>query len=73
LKTLARVLASQSFAVAAEVSIRGHKPASDILEQAKELAPFVDAVQVAENPEQRRQISPVAQGAGLRRETYSKS
>jgi len=68
LKTLAQVLASQSFAVTAEMSIRGHTPASEILEQAKKLAPLVDGVQVAENPEQRRQISPVAVAALLLRE-----
>ena len=68
LKTFAQALASQSFTVTAELSLRGHMPASEILQQAKELAPFVDALQVAENPQQRGQMSPVALAALLLRE-----
>jgi len=68
LKTFAQALASQSFTVTAELSLRGHMPASEILQQAKELTPFVDALQVAENPQQRGQMSPVALAALLLRE-----
>jgi len=68
LKTFAQALASQSFTVTAELSLRGHMPASEILQQAKELAPVVDALQVAENPQQRGQMSPIVMAALLLRE-----
>jgi len=68
LKTFAQALASQTFTVTAEMSLRGHMPASEILQQAKELTPFVDALQVAESPQQRGQMSPVAMAALLLRE-----
>jgi 5,10-methylenetetrahydrofolate reductase len=68
LKTLARAMASQAFTMTAEMSLRGHMPVSEIVQQAKLLAPFVDGVQVADNPKQRGQMSPLALAALLLRE-----
>jgi 5,10-methylenetetrahydrofolate reductase len=42
--------------------------AGEMLQQAKEIAPFVDGVQVTENPQHRMQMSPLAVAALLLRE-----
>lgn len=68
MKTFAQALASQSFTVTAELSLSGNTPAGEILRQAKEIAPFVNGVQVTENPQHRVQMSPVAVAALLLRE-----
>jgi 5,10-methylenetetrahydrofolate reductase len=68
LKSLARSLARQSFTITAEMSVHGRTPTDEILRQAKDLAPFVDGIQVAEDPRQQGQISPVALAAILLRE-----
>lgn len=65
MKTLAKALGSQSFSITAEMSLLGYAPAGEILQQAKELSPLVDGVQVAESPQQQGQMSPVALAALL--------
>lgn len=65
LKTFAHALAGQTFTVTAEMSLRGNTPAGEILQQAKDMAPFVDGVQVTENPQYGVQVSPVALAALL--------
>jgi methylenetetrahydrofolate reductase (NADPH) len=68
MRTFARALASQAFTVTAELSPLGNMRVGEILQQAKEMAPFVDGVQVTENPQHRMQMSPVAMAALLLRE-----
>ena len=65
MKTLASALSSQSFTITAEIPVPGHTPASEILQQATALSPFVDCIQIAENPWQHGNISPVALSAML--------
>lgn len=66
--SFAQALTSHSFTVTAEMSLGGNTPASEILQQAKALAPYVDGIQVTENPQNRAQMSPVAVAALLLRE-----
>jgi methylenetetrahydrofolate reductase (NADPH) len=68
LKTFAQALTSHSFTLTAEMPFSGNTPAGEILQQAAQLAPFVDGVQVTENPQNRVQISPLAVAALLLRE-----
>lgn len=68
MKTLAQALASKTFSVTAEIPLRGQSPVSEILQRAKELAPYVDGIQVAENPQQQGQMSAVALAALLLKE-----
>jgi len=68
MRTFARALASNSFTVTAELSPLGNMRVGEILQQAKEMAPFVDGVQVTENPQHRMQMSPLAMATLLLRE-----
>jgi methylenetetrahydrofolate reductase (NADPH) len=68
MRTFARALASKSFTVTAEMSPLGNTSAGDILRQAKKVAPFVDGIQVTENPQHWMQVSPLAMAALLLRE-----
>lgn len=65
MKTLAQALASKTFSITAEIPLRGQSPVKEILQRAKELAPYVDGIQVAENPQQQGQMSAVALAALL--------
>jgi 5,10-methylenetetrahydrofolate reductase len=69
LKSLARSLASQSFTLTAEMFLRGQMPARKILDQAKELAPYVDGFQVGDDLQQKAQMSSLALAALLMRES----
>ena len=65
LKTLAGALAGNAFSITAEIPLRGQSPIDEILQRAKELMPWVDGIQVSENPLHSGQVSPVALAALL--------
>jgi methylenetetrahydrofolate reductase (NADPH) len=60
LRTFAQALASQSFAITAELPLWGNTLAGEIVKQAKRLAPHVDGVQFAAHPEHRGHMPPLA-------------
>lgn len=60
LKSLARTLSENTFSVIAELPVHGSMSFGEIVRQAKTLSPFVDAVQVVENPARQGQMSAVA-------------
>jgi methylenetetrahydrofolate reductase (NADPH) len=60
LKSFARAVSEKRFSITAEIPLRGHTPADEVLMRAKEIAPYVDAVQLAQNPQQQGQMSVVA-------------
>lgn len=68
MKTFARALASQSFAITAEIPLWGNTSAGEIVKQANQLAPYVDGVQFATHPQHRGHMSPLALAAVLLRE-----
>jgi methylenetetrahydrofolate reductase (NADPH) len=65
IKTLAGALSRKSFSITAEIPLRAGSPIEEILQRAKELLPWVDGIQVSENPRQSGQVSPVALAALL--------
>jgi methylenetetrahydrofolate reductase (NADPH) len=65
IKTLAGALASKSFSITAEIPLRALSPIDEIVQRAKELLPWVDGIQVSENPRHAGQVSPVALAALL--------
>lgn len=65
IKTLAGALAGKSFSITAEIPLRALSPIDEIVQRAKELLPWVDGIQVSENPRQTGQVSPVALAALL--------
>ena len=60
MKTLAGALSRKSFSITAEIPLRARSPMDEIVQRAKELLPWVDGIQVSEDPRNSDQVSPVA-------------
>ncbi len=60
MRTFARALASQSFAITAQIPLWGNTPAGEIVKQAKQLAPYVEGIQFATHPQHRGHMPPLA-------------
>lgn len=64
-KSLRQALKEHEFVVTAELSIEGAASAAEIVARAEPLAPFVDAIQVTDNPGGKVHMAPLAAAAVL--------
>lgn len=60
MKTLAGALSNKSFSITAEIPLRARSSMDEIVQRSKELLPWVDGIQVSEDPRSTDQVSPLA-------------